>query len=81
MVIDDYGEKTPTVMYGPTWDGEYHMYFRVCPKCGRFVKPDDKCAIPEYQSMKPNATCKKCGRVQMPFVDWIDEDDLDEVIG
>ena len=69
MSWDTYGENTPTIAYGPH-EGDYHVYFRICPKCGRFVKPDEATRIPEYQGNEPNATCKKCGRVQMPFCTW-----------
>ena len=44
------------------------QFIPVCPQCGRFVKADDHILINglgEY-SDKPNATCKKCGRVEMP---------------
>ncbi|MBO7070545.1 MAG: hypothetical protein J6W09_04550 [Bacteroidales bacterium] len=69
LMFDDYGENTPTIAYGPD-SGEWFVYYRVCPKCGRYVKPDDGCRLPEYQRNDPNATCKKCGRVQMPFAWW-----------
>lgn len=41
----------------------------VCPKCGRFVKADETAAANEVTglSRKPNATCKRCGRINMPF--------------
>ena len=71
--MNDYGENTPIIVYGPHED-YYHAYYRVCPKCGRFVKPDPATRIPEYQGAEPNATCKKCGRVQMPFCTWIEDD-------
>ena len=72
----DYGEGTPVVSYGP-FEGDYHFYFRVCPKCGRFVRPDDTAKIPEYQGREPNATCKRCGRVQMPFCSWMSWDEFE----
>lgn len=62
-------ENTPIVIYGNERD-ESPMFYRVCPICGRFVKADDATQIPEYLRDKPNATCKKCGRVQMPFAGW-----------
>lgn len=67
-------EYTPTVMYAAV-DGCIPVYYRTCPKCGRFIKPDDRTRIPEYQGDEPNATCKKCGRVQMEFCTWVDEYD------
>ncbi|MBO5969212.1 MAG: hypothetical protein J6S14_12025 [Clostridia bacterium] len=76
MGWDDYGEKTPTVGYGPV-DGDYCVFYMVCPKCGRFVKADDSSKYGEYLHDEPNATCKKCGRVQMPFCCWWNpEDDI-----
>jgi hypothetical protein len=45
------------------------LFIPVCPKCGRFVKADKAVTVNglgEYVS-KPNATCKKDGRVEMPF--------------
>jgi hypothetical protein len=71
MGLFDHSEYTPTVAYGPIAGEDCSMvFYRVCPKCGRFVKPDDKAAMPEYAGDKPNATCKKCGRVQMEFCTW-----------
>ena len=69
MSLREYSENTPTVAYGEKGD-DAQIYFRVCPKCGRFVKPDLRVRLPEYQGTDPNATCKKCGRVQMPFCGW-----------
>lgn len=66
----------PTIMYG-TGAGAY-VFYRICPYCGRFVKADDQSSGPDT---KPNATCKKHGRVEMPFVDYAGElgwDDGDE---
>lgn len=71
----DYSEKTPITVYGKQGEDSF-AYFRVCPRCGRFVKSDDDCKMPAYQKSDPNATCARCGRVQMPFLGWcIDEDD------
>jgi len=41
----------------------------VCPICGRFVKSDPVIITNEKVGLidKENATCKKCGRVEMPF--------------
>jgi RNase P subunit RPR2 len=52
--------ESPHVSYGDA------CFERVCPKCGRFVKPDDK-ARPIPNSKEANATCSKCGRVIMNF--------------
>lgn len=63
--------ETPRVMYGDA------CFFRVCPECGRFVKADDRIVVygPDGDEWidedVPNATCKKHGRVKMPFEGWI----------
>jgi ribosomal protein S27AE len=45
----------------------------VCSKCGRFVAADD--AIPVsfdgFVPGRPNATCRRCGRTEMPFEGWL----------
>lgn len=74
-MIDDYGENTPTVMYGPFEDGMYAVFYRVCPKCGRYVKANEHGAAPALTHMFPNAVCKKCGDVEMPFMDWFAEEE------
>jgi uncharacterized OB-fold protein len=66
------GENTPTIAYDSPDQGMWQLWYRTCPKCGRFVKPDARTRIPEYQQDEPNATCAKCGRVQMPFAGWIE---------
>ena len=39
-----------------------------CPICNRHVKADEEVLINGIGEVKnPNATCKKCGRVNMPF--------------
>ena len=52
-----------------SFDGGW-LVQRVCPKCNRFVKVDDTIFVNEY-GMKdaPNATCKKCGRVEAPLLE------------
>lgn len=67
--MDEEYINSPIVSYGPV-DGLNFAFYRVCPKCGRFVKADIKSQAPEFLRDKYNATCKKCGRVQMPFYDW-----------
>lgn len=70
-MVDEYSENVPVVFYG---HGEYcRSYYRICPKCGRFVSPDMRVKIPEYQGNEPNATCKKCGRVRMQFCTWVED--------
>lgn len=41
----------------------------VCPLCRRFVRADKKLWINGLGEAKkgPNATCRACGRVEMPF--------------
>ena len=51
-------EDEPRISYG---DG---TFVRRCPKCFRFVRPDEKALM---GGGEPNATCKRCGRVEMPF--------------
>lgn len=75
MSWTDYGENTPIVVYGREPD-ESPVFWRVCPKCGRYVRADDKSKIPEYLHQDPNATCKRCGRVQMPFCGWWSEEEI-----
>lgn len=72
MIEIDEEKYHPTAQYGTGEDAP--IYYAVCPNCGRFVKPDKKSTIPEY--LESNATCKKCGRVKMPFCCW--ESSLDK---
>ena len=54
-----------------SYPDDYHgnaIFVPVCPKCGRFVKADDSIFINDSGLKKQsNATCKKCGRIEMPF--------------
>lgn len=44
------------------------VFLPKCPHCGRFVKADESIAANENGiAEEPNATCKRDGRVQMPF--------------
>ncbi len=44
------------------------IYLPVCPTCRRFVKADDSISTNDEGIVsKTNATCSKCGRVDMPF--------------
>lgn len=61
-------EGTRRICYGE--DGA--TFIPVCEKCGRFVKPDELinfmvCELEEKKYLEPNATCKKCGRINMIF--------------
>lgn len=44
-------------------------FIPVCEKCGRFVKADGTVSFNGFGDYKkaPNATCKKCGRIEMIF--------------
>lgn len=59
------------ICYG---EGEFEgaHFIPVCPQCGRFVKADDTVTL-DYQGQPAtdNATCKKHGRVQMPFEGYV----------
>lgn len=45
------------------------VFVPVCPSCGRFVKADATVAVNGLGELvpQPNASCSKCGRVEMPF--------------
>jgi hypothetical protein len=52
-------------------------FIPVCPACGRFVKPDDGVYTNLWDGNLvpgPNATCAHCGRVEMPFEGFIEEE-------
>lgn len=61
--------SAPRVTYGDKDEPDGDLVFiRVCPNCGRFVKPDKIVKnIDENGKFEPNATCSKCGRVNMLF--------------
>ena len=60
----DVPEGHRCVVYG---DGA--TFDPACPKCGRFVEADKEIKL--TQTMEgATATCKKHGRVEMPFVGW-----------
>lgn len=50
-------------------DGGVAVFIPVCEKCGRFVKADKFILACELHGLSKahNATCKKCGRVDMLF--------------
>jgi len=52
-------------------DGGTAVFERRCRQCSRFVQAD---AIATFdgrgQIVWPNATCRRCGRVQMLFTGW-----------
>jgi len=59
-------ENFRRVNYDTDEDGTM-SFVPVCPICGRFVKADDVITTRGGHVTKPNATCKKCGRVEMLF--------------
>lgn len=58
----------PCVSYDCAGNG-MAVFIRVCPKCRCFVRPDDNIFVGEESGLRPgpNATCKRCGRVEMDF--------------
>jgi uncharacterized Zn finger protein len=59
-------ENTRRLVYG-----EGAHFVPVCETCGRFVKADKEVLFDAWDQPKgPNATCKKCGRVQMLWEGW-----------
>ena len=66
--MPDYAyEDVRRVVYG---DGA--TFVPVCADCGRFVKADRTVRMSESGLRRgPNATCKKCGRVEMVFEGFI----------
>jgi ribosomal protein S27AE len=68
MIEVELTENTPVQFYGETGDEEFLTYVRLCPNCGRFVKADEYAYEP--LAHKPNATCSKCGRVEMICAGW-----------
>ena len=63
------GEGTPTAVYGPTGDGAWMIFWKVCPNCGRFVKADNEVRMSEYAGNEPNASC---------WLDWLKQEEYDE---
>lgn len=64
-------EGVRRVVYG---EGEYDgaTFVPVCPKCRRFVKADGVMHFARLTvAPGPNATCAKCGRVEMPFEGFV----------
>ncbi len=62
----------PYKSYDGGIEGGEIVFLRVCPRCSRFVKADGYIYAGE-NGVKPgaNATCKKCGRVEMSFSAWL----------
>lgn len=62
-------ENLYRVCYGD--EEEKAVFIPVCPQCGRFVKRDKTITFKDAQNGTPNAECKKCGRVAMPFEGFV----------
>lgn len=54
------------VVFDGAGDGDMYFVPR-CPKCWRFVKARATLTTKGGQPHGPNADCKKCGPVEMPF--------------
>lgn len=69
MIDDDDGWWTRTVVYGDA------IYAARCPRCARFVQTDDTARRHEDSAelTHPNATCRKHGRVETPFLGWVSD--------
>jgi len=65
--VSDYAyEGTRRVVY------EDAVFIPICKTCGRFVVADEEIKVNGLGQVihEPNATCSKCGRVEMPFEGW-----------
>lgn len=62
-------ENVRRVVYGD----DRATFVPVCPQCGRFVKADATVRISEASGLakEPNATCARCGRVEMLFEGFV----------
>lgn len=55
------------------------VFSRACPKCGRFVKPDPSARVNDMLN-EAYGTCKKCGRVELEYLDYeFIEDSFDDI--
>ncbi len=76
-------ESIRRVVYEDAW------FVPVCPRCRRFVKADDRCKFLRFMGTdgaepllgdpgvpQPNAECRKCGRVTMPFEGFLGEPEV-----
>ena len=66
--MSDYSyPNTRRVTYSNEDTGEA-VFVPVCPSCGRYVRADDNITVVSTGlADQPNATCSKCGRIQMLF--------------
>ena len=65
-------DDVPMACYGGGDGGEVYCFIRMCGGCGRYVKADGSISFNglEQYIKQPNATCSKCGRVEMPSIGW-----------
>lgn len=69
MISDYTYEGVRRVAYpDPSGECGDALFVQVCSTCGRFVKADQtiRCGY-DGLAPGPNATCKRCGRVEMVF--------------
>jgi len=58
-------------------DGDELIAFvPVCPTCGRFVAADKSVSVTDAGPQGTNATCSRCGRVEMPCDGWFSRGEL-----
>lgn len=71
MPLPDYQDMR-RVLYS-IGDDSFAQFVPICEKCGRIVKADESIQTNEITGLKnePNATCSKCGRIQMIFEGFI----------
>lgn len=64
--------KDPVRSYGDGQSGKCG-FIRRCPKCSRFVRADKRIYILGLVGIDyyPTATCRRCGRVEMPFLGFV----------
>lgn len=77
MNYDEYEGKYAVY---PSPDGSFACFIPRCPNCGRFVKAGEILMNREgeIKEKEPNATCKKCGQVSMPFEGYFSKEELEE---
>jgi DNA-directed RNA polymerase subunit RPC12/RpoP len=60
------------VVYGKGTEYDGATFVPVCSECGRFVGADETMRfVHETIAPGPNATCKRCGRVEMLFEGFV----------
>lgn len=75
MEVGSYENMQRLVCDAPDTEADRAVFIPVCGACGRFVKADAQIRftvtpgdwVSTIEPVKPNATCKKCGRVAMIF--------------